>query len=416
MPASVHRARVLAWCLGGKGWEVEILTPGIEFQRPEWIDEKSTDLFPLDIACHEAKPMFSTLFRMLRIRGVAWRALLPVFMLGNQILKGNKFDVVYISTTAFNFFCLGRIWQTLSGTPYILDFQDPWFRPGKNIVTTKHRVKFWISSKLAKYLESFSVHGACGIVSVSPNYLQDLRLRYPSADALQSDRQAVIPFGVLPLDFEKTRPVGRRVDCAENIRTITYVGVGASIMRRSFRRLADGIARLREKHPHIVERCRFEIMGTQGGWTPSDPKILFNEAVAAGIGDIVEEDPRIVGYNVAISKALSADGLLVLGVDDPAYMPSKLFLYALTNKPLLACMHWQSQANSYFEKMPELGVLIHFGEPCDDESEQDMRILAFLKDVVARRELDREMVRTFHSADAMASQHVELFNRCLAQQ
>lgn len=88
------------------------------------------------------------------------------------------------------------------------------------------------------------------------------------------------------------------------------------------------------------------------GWSA---RFFGEEAAAVGVGDLVLEDPRIVAYSDAVSWVVAADGLLVLGVDDSAYMPSKLFLYALTGKPLLACMKWTSQVNSVFREFPDLG-------------------------------------------------------------
>jgi len=173
------------------------------------------------------------------------------------------------------------------------------------------------------------------------------------------------------------------------------------------------LARLRRSYPEIVGRFRLRLTGTQGGWNPSDPKILYDEAVAAGIGDLVEEDPRIVSYPVATSLAIAADALLVLGVDDPAYMPSKLFLYALTGKPLLASMHWQSQVNDYFNRFPELGTLIHFGALVGMESDEDSQILCFLNDVIERKDIRRDRIWKAHSALLMAFQHAELFQRCV---
>ena len=114
-------------------------------------------------------------------------------------------------------------------------------------------------------------------------------------------------------------------------------------------------------------------------------EFLHLEAVAAGVGGSVEEAPRIISYREAVSRAVAADGLLVLGVEDPAYMPSKLLLYAMTGKPLLACMHYNSQVNDYFKRFPELGTLIHFDGPSGQEAAEDALLLEFLTQVIQRR-------------------------------
>lgn len=413
MPASIHRARMLAWGLSESGWSVEVLVPAKDFQRPEWLADDSAALFSPEVACHEAQPILTGLFRLFGMHGIDRRALLPVYRLGASLLAQRRFDLIYITTTSFNFFCLGRFWRRRFGVPYVLDFQDPWYRPRPVMITTKHWIKFRIGNKLSKYLEAFAVNGAIGLVSVSPNYLAELRGRYPLAQTFRGGNQAVIPFGVLPLDLEVAcKRTGQR-PANDRLRNIVYVGVGDIVMQKSFRRLIAGLARLRHRHPDLIGLCRLCLAGTHGGWKPGDPKVLFDEAVAVGLGNLVTEDPQILSYPVATSLAVAADGLLVLGVDDPGYMPSKLFPYAMTGKPLLACLHWQSQANEYFERFPELGTLIHFAAPCEVESNEDSRLLTFLRQVVSRQEIDRARILAVHSAEAMARQHAELFERCL---
>lgn len=446
MPASVHRARQLGWCLREAGWDVEVLTPSVEFQRTEWLDDQSSVFFPTDIPCHEVPPPARSWIAKFGAKSMAWRALLPMYRQGCELLASGRFDLVYITTTVFNFFCLGRLWQRQFGVPYVLDFHDPWYRPNQSITSTNHRFKAWLSNRLARYMEAYAVKKAAGLVAVSPDYLQELRARYPAAKAFQGDRFAAIPFGVLPLDFELARPRTQVMSPASDISSpssvpevrspvsefqisafqrfnqrppssdleIAYVGVGAEIMAKSFRRIANGLARLRRQHPELLPRIRIRLFGTDGRWKDGLPKILQEQAVAAGIGDLVAEDPRIIPYRQAIERAVAADGLLVLGVDDPAYMPSKLFLYAMTGKPLLACMHAGSQVNDYFKRFPELGTLIHFDGPAETEAAEDARLLEFLKQVAEHKSFPRENVRREFSAVAMARKHAELFDKIVA--
>jgi hypothetical protein len=109
----------------------------------------------------------------------------------------------------------------------------------------------------------------------------------------------------------------------------------------------------------------------------------------------------------------SSDGLLILGVDDPAYMPSKLFTYALTGKPLLVCLHKNSQANQYFDNAQLLGHLVHFDGQCEDESERG-KVLEFLCEVRERRRFDRRKQIAPYLSDNAAKRHADFFERCLA--
>jgi len=244
--------------------------------------------------------------------------------------------------------------------------------------------------------------------------LTNLNARYPHAQAFAAGTAVEIPFGARVEDFSAVdRPLEVR-DEANGLCTIGYVGVGDVVMQKSFRRLVAGLARLRRRAPDIVNRCRIQLAGTKGGWRDGDLKVLWEEGAAVGVGDLVSEDPRIIAYSSAVSQAVAADGLLVLGVDDSAYMPSKLFLYALTGKPLLACMKWTSQVDSVFREFPELGVLIHFLAPEEVEVEEDDLLLEFLRQVIAGRRFARSAVQERHSATAMTRRHVELFEACLS--
>ena len=412
-PADVHRARHLAWQLQAIGWTVEVLAPGRAFQQPEWLNPEAHNLFAPDVPCHEAQPKFAWLYRRLGMKSLGWQSLLPLYLLGNKLLRTRQFDLVYVTTAKFNLFCLGRLWQRKFGVPYVLDFHDPWHRPGKQQATSQHRLKFRIGTWLSRFMEKFAVSHVNGLVAVSPHYLEQLRERYPAAPAFQNNRSAVIPFGVLPLDYSVATGHAPTVPTPAQ-RLIVYVGVGSEIMQKSFRRIAEGLARLKKSHPELTADCRVELCGTDGRWREGGRKILEATAVAGGAGDMVTEDPRIITYQAAMARALAADGLLVLGVDDPAYMPSKLFPYALTGKPLLACMHARSQVNDYFQRLPEIGTLIHFDGPAENRDAEDMRLLDFLKQVAERKNFVRENVRAEFSAAAMARKHAELFDQIVA--
>jgi hypothetical protein len=104
----------------------------------------------------------------------------------------------------------------------------------------------------------------------------------------------------------------------------------------------------------------------------------------------------------------------VLGVDDPAYMPSKLFLYASTGKPMLASMRHDSQVIGYFTKYSDLGRLMQFGRGAVDEEGNDETLRLFLQDIASEKSFARTEVRHDFSAKRMAEQHAELFEKVAA--
>ena len=108
-----------------------------------------------------------------------------------------------------------------------------------------------------------------------------------------------------------------------------------------------------------------------------------------------------------------AVGLLILGVDDPAYCPSKLFLYALTRKPLLACMVTGSTVDSYFVRDSFLGHLVHFGSgDAPTESGAKASLDRYLGEVNDRCLRDRTSSIPEAQVSVMSALHAELFARC----
>lgn len=411
LAASMHRVRMLAWYLRHYGWDFEILSPSISFQQKVWIDPKAHRFFAPNAPVTHAKPMpVTSIVKQFGIRGITWQALLPMYRAGIELLQKGQFDLVFFSTTAFNFFCLGRLWRSKFHVPYVLDFQDPWFRNEMSLATTKHVRKAQIGNLLASLSERFAVSKADGLVSVSTDYLSVLQRRYPKAYAFQKQNTAIIPFGALESDFCRQT----LADASRRPLVISYVGAGGVVMERSFSRLCRSLSRLRDTHPQTVELFRIQLAGTDGGWAEGNKKILKGQADILGIGDLVTEDPRIIPYSDATAIASAADGLLVLGVDEPAYMASKLFSYASLNKPLLACIHRESQMKPYFQRHPELGTVIYFAEAQESEEEEDAKVLDFLNQILARYQPDRTKVLEEYSADAMSQKLAQLFNKCAA--
>src|SRR5262249_18100649 len=148
-------------------------------------------------------------------------------------------------------------------------------------------------------------------------------------------------------------------------------------------------------------------------WVPGDSKDLEAIAEQEGVGDLVEEQPARVSYLRAMDLILRARGVLVLGVDDPAYMPSKLFTYALTGKPLLACLHRDSQGNRYFREIPGLGRLIHFGADAAQEFSEDAEVHLFVTEMAIGRRFNRTAEISPYLSPAAARRHAELFEACL---
>jgi hypothetical protein len=225
----------------------------------------------------------------------------------------------------------------------------------------------------------------------------------------------VIPFAVLPRDLEVAAEgmAIQKNEAAQPARII-YVGAGGPIMIRSFTLFCRALSHLRMQHPDLVNRIKIDLYGTMLGWRKGDRRHLADLAGEHDVADLVSEDPSRVSYRRSLELLLEGDGAVVLGVDDAGYMPSKLFSYALSGKPLLASLRRDSPAFAAFNDMPELGNALWFDRWSEmPVTEATNAVRAFLQKVVARQTFDRRAILTSYFASAMARRHAQLFEACL---
>jgi len=415
MIADMHRARQLAWELPKLGWDVEILSPDAGYQKQSHIDGDSAAFFTPDTAVHFVPEFLSGLFRAIGAGTIGWRAIVPMYRSGARLLRRRRFDLIYFSTAQFPLFLLGPAWRRRFGVPFVLDFHDPCYREAPAHGRPGEGVKQAISRGLSKYTESGPTVAASGLVSVSPAYIEHLRRRYQARNPawLRASRQACIPFGALPDDLvEAAKGIGD--ENRSGPARIVYVGAGAPIMHRSFSLICQALAELRSENRPLAEAVRIELYGTMTGWRDGDARPLADLARDRGIGDLVKEEPRWVSYRRSLELLVESDGALILGVDDAGYMPSKLFNYALSGKPLLASLHRRGPAFAEFQASPSLGHVLWFDERDEMPARDAAMILAsFLKEVTARRRFDRRAALEPFLASAMARRHAELFEACL---
>ena len=150
------------------------------------------------------------------------------------------------------------------------------------------------------------------------------------------------------------------------------------------------------------------------GWRVGDLRHLAELARKYGVSDLVSEHPKWVSYRRSLELLLESDGALILGVDDTGYMPSKLFSYALSGKPLLASLRRDSPAFAQFQSSPELGHALWFDKVVEMPTVDAMKILNdFIQEVVARKKFNRRAMLEPFLASTMALRHAQLFEACL---
>jgi glycosyltransferase involved in cell wall biosynthesis len=420
MIADMQRVRQLAWELPKLNWEVEILSPSTEYQPATCIDEDSAGFFPTYSQVHVVPQAWPGLFRSVGIGNIGWRALLPLWLAGKRLLRQRHFDLVYISTAQFPLFLLGRMWQRRFGVPFVVDLHDPLYQEGaSHPAWATPRLKHRLSHRLAEQVEKNVARWAQGVIAVSPSYIDAMRRRHGAKQPawLRPDRRAEIPFSALPHDLdEASRSMGSSNDINGPPYRIVYVGVGGLVMARSFGFFARVLSELRKRSPKLCEAIRIELFGTILGWKPGEARGLADIAAKWGIDNLVREEPTRLSYRRSLELLLESDGALILGVDDPGYIPSKLFNYVLSGKPLLATLRREGPAFSKFQSIPGLGYALWIDKEGEMPLKEAIDLLEiFLKEVVARTTFDRKQSITQFLAPAMAQRHVDLFEACLRE-
>jgi hypothetical protein len=410
MIADMQRARQLAWQLPEAGWEVEILCPGIGYQPPSCNDADSAEFFSPAAKVHAVPQRAAVLFRFFGIGNIGLRALAPLYFAGCKLLAARRFDLIYFSTAQFPLFLLGPPWRHRFKIPYVLDLHDP---IDSDAMAAPTGWKQRASRRFSRFIERRTIAAASGLIAVSPRYLARMQSRYADRQPgwLKPDRQAAIPFAVLPRDLEEAgagssgNPGGAK--------RIVYVGTGGAVMARSFRLLCKILAELRRHQPHLLDNIRIELHGTSSAVASAMDTQLARIAGEFGLADLVCEYPARVTYRRSLELLLHGDGALVLGVDDAGYMPSKLATYAYSGKPLLACLHRDGPAFAMLREQSALGHVLWFS-PTQEMPLADAAavVAAYLEEVRSGRIFARQTELAPHTAAAMAARHAQLFEAC----
>jgi hypothetical protein len=392
------------------GWEVVVLT----------VDDPAP-LAPLEPALlatvpHPVRIVRAPVFargwtRLLGINNLGLRALPFLYETGSRLLTEQRFDLVYFSTTQFAVCPLGRVWQREFAVPYVIDLQDPWLndyyaQPGAPRPPGGWKYLFAYAS--AKILEGWTLRRCAHVISVSSTYLDVLQRRYPW---FERARSTVLTFGAPDADFAIVRrrasQTPRLLPDSPSLK-IAYAGRLGGDMLPALRILFAAIARLAPE-PRKVELFFF-------GTSYADPKraeaTTTSLAGEYGIAAQVHERPARIGYLDALQLVLETDVALLLGSEDRAYSPSKIYPTLLCEKPALAIAPRESVLEA---KLRELGgaSVVTFDaaatEPAIAETARALQRFLRGEPDLAAQPLDRVRLQRDYTAAAIAGQQMRIF-------
>jgi len=324
-----QRARMLVPHLSEFGWEPHVLTVDPAAAAAP-LETGLLATLPDDLPVTRVSALPTRHTRRFGLGNIAWRAWPGLRRAGDRLLSEQRFDLVYFSTTQFACLPLGRLWERRHRVPFVIDLQDPWrsdFVPAPG-TRPPGGWKYRFASLQARLLEPWTLRRCAGVVSVSPDYLAQLRQRYPW---WKSERGATIPMGWSNRDFSAAEKLHHPLEVQPE--TIRYLGRLGSDMTSTLAVFLAGLAKASHDASHPPLRCEFR-GGSYDQAAVDGP--VRSLAPRLGISPAVVEDPTRMPYFAALASLRTAGANLIFGSDDSGYAPSKIWLTLAAQRPWLA--------------------------------------------------------------------------------
>lgn len=359
--------------------------------------------------------------RRLGLGSLGLRALPYLRRAGEAVIRRERIDLVYFSTTVFPSMSLGPVWRRKTGVPFVLDFQDPWLsdyygRPGSP-VPPGGKLKYGFAKGLARLLEPRAMRDVKHVISVSPAYPQMLLARYPW---LNPSQFSVLPFGAAEKDFESVAALGvtqNVFDPRDGKRHIVYVGVAGEIMAKALRIFFTAVRDVREREPESLRDVKLHFVGTNYAPEGRASKTVEPIARECGVADLVEEQTGRVPYFEALKILLDSDAILLFGSDDPAYTASKLYPCILARRPILALFHERSSVVDILRRCGA-GRAVTFGgaDAPQDLLDEAARQLNWLLSLPKGHSPETDWSEFApYTAREMTRRQCEVFDRCVSR-
>lgn len=324
-------------------WDAEVVT--IDEQYADLAkDELLLQSVPPGIKIHKVKAFSKTLTSKVGLGSIAIRSLWYYRKMVNSLLKNNKFDLIYFSTTQFPICTLGAYWKKRFGVPYVIDMQDPWHSDYYiNKPKNEQPPKYWFAYRLNKYLEPVAIKNADGLISVSSAYIDGLKSRYP---VIQNIPAATITFGSFEPDLQIANDNQKLFTglLDDGFTNVVYIGRGGKDMHKAISPVFETLQTRLKQDKEQYNKIKFYFIGTSYAPAGQGIATILPLAKQYGIEDHVVEITDRISYYQTLLTLQQANALFIPGSDDPKYTASKIFPYLLTKKPVLAVFNAASSA------------------------------------------------------------------------
>ena len=353
--AGVHRARHLARHLPAHGWEPAVIAVD-PAQHVEAQDPELRALVPADLRIIETGALPVRWTAPFGLKGeIGLRGFFHLRAAITAEITAHRPHVVLITGSPFYPLLLAR-WVTRRwGIPVVLDLQDPW--ASREGAGRRRGSKGWFAHQLAVLLEPRALRGASWVTSVSERQNADLAERY---DWLDPARMSAIPIGGDPADYAALRDAPAPAEPAKL--TFSYVGTALPRAAPLLAILFEGLALLRARTPAIAAQLRLQFVGTSNQPGQSSDYRVLPLAQAAGVADLVTEQPGRVPYLEALRILAGTHAVLMIGSDEPHYTASKIYPALMSGRPFLSIFHAASSAHAILSAAGGGAALAYQGE------------------------------------------------------
>ena len=410
--ADMHRVRQSLQYFPQMGWQATVVAV-----EPSFVEMSEDPIllqtFPEDSEIVRIRAWHPQKTRKFGLGNLGYRSLKFYRDTCNPLIRKNKYDLIYFSTTAFPVMVLGRYWKKKFGIPYIIDMQDPW-RNDFYLDKPRHErpPKFMMAYTMDKYMEAWAMKKVDGIISVSAGYPKTLMERYPN---IKPEMCTVIPFGGASVDFEVLEKVQLKnplfTPDKETINFV-YIGRGGHDMAPAVSGIFSAVKQGLQSYPELFSAIRFYFVGTSYAADGQGQKTIEPIAARFGVESQVTEITDRLPYFTALQVLHDADILIIPGSTDTNYTASKLYPYILANKPLIAVFNENSSVVEILGKTKS-GTCVTFNndDPVEEIGRKTLEVMhEFLLKIPFTPETDWKEFEPYTAREATRKQ-VEFFNK-----
>ena len=362
--ASVHRARLFAQHLPEFGWEPTVLTVHHDdyTESLDWdLEALVSDDTDIERVRADVGPVDFGSFRLMS--DVVLRSYRSLLRRALEVVDAKGIDFVYVLIPSFYGALLGRAIYKRRGTPFGIDYIDPWVQQNAYPFGSKN----WISQRLARVLEPLSVRDASLITGVAEGYYEDVLDRNPH---LRGAVTAAMPYGGEARDHRGVQKMGIEpwLFQRDGRFRLLYAGALLPLAVEPLRRVFESVS----KHREAFDDVELVFVGTGSSPDDEDGYQIRPIAEEYGLyGTLVREHPPRIPYLDVLAHLEASRGVFILGSTEPHYTPSKVYQGVLSERPVLAVLHEASTACEVIRETGTGRVLSFNGEEGLDTIEEE---------------------------------------------